>query len=571
MTSANLISERFSAYKSQADHLLKELEDLTAKLKTEELQRTISNLRSNINDPYLFVVVGEVKSGKSSFVNALLGAEICKVAPEPMTDRIQQIVYGEQEHTEQLTNLTVRLHFPEELLKDIAIVDTPGTNTVIEEHQEITREYIPNSDLVFFVFPAKNPHTKSSWDLLSFVADEWKKNIVFILQQKDLTTADELRVNVNKVKEYALNHGMQNPVIFATSAKWEGEEKEQSGFDRVRQFIRKNITGDQNLKLKLQSILNTTESIISRIKNSLGKRREVYESDLELVTQLKQKIENGERQSQYEIERLADRITRQYEQISQEMLHEFEKGLTVFALFKRSFKSIFSNEESMERWLENIQRKFEHDLNDSIVNIAEDGSEHFINGIKDTTNSLIDKMSSASTPKKNETDLFADTIRRRRELIAHVKENMVKLRRDEQLSNLIRKSSNIRTGVTGGSALTVVGAVILFSTHIAFFDITGGVLTTAGILISSGYTVFRRKQIIQEFEASISKSKSKFRVELLNNLTSQLEIIYEEIRRYFSDFFNHVEQETQTQRKLETEMESVQEKYQSLRQNVDTL
>ena len=47
----------------------------------------------------MFVIVGEVKAGKSSFINALLESEkeICKVAASPMTDTIQQIVYGEEE------------------------------------------------------------------------------------------------------------------------------------------------------------------------------------------------------------------------------------------------------------------------------------------------------------------------------------------------------------------------------------------------------------------------------------------------------------------------------------------
>lgn len=571
MTNSRLISEKFSAYKSQANELLKRLQDLTIELKAAEFQKTVSNLRSNINDPLLFVVIGEVKSGKSSFVNALLGAEVCKVAPEPMTDTIQQIVYGEKEHKEILSNDSVRLFYPVNLLKDIAIVDTPGTNTVIEKHHEITKEYIPNSDLVFFVFPAKNPHTKSSWDLLSFVADEWKKNVVFVLQQKDLATEEELKVNREKVKEYALNQGMRDPIVFSTSAVYENEGKDGSGFESVRQYIRKNIAGGQNLKLKLRSILITTNNIIDKIDSELADRRKVYESDLKLVNSLKQRIESSEKQSRYEIERLADRITGQYERVSRDLLHEFERGLTLFSLFKRGFKSIFSKEESMEGWLNNLQHTFRDNLHDSIVKIAEDGSEHFINGIRSLTDSLIDKMNSTDTKRYDGTDLFSVTIKRRENLINQVKENLLKLRNDDKLTALIQKSSNIQTGLAGGSALTVVGAIILFSTHLAFFDITGGVLTAAGLIISSGYTVLKRKKIISEFERNISSSKSNFREELLSNMISHLEIIYEEIQRYFVDYFSHVEKEAEAQEQFEEAMHLIKNEYRELKTRADTL
>ena len=102
---------------------------------------TVSELRSRIKDPFMFVVVGEVKAGKSSFINALLGAEkeICKVAPMPMTDTIQQIIYGPEEQEVFINPFFKRIFNPSEILKEIAIVDTPGTNTIVA-HQMCIRD-----------------------------------------------------------------------------------------------------------------------------------------------------------------------------------------------------------------------------------------------------------------------------------------------------------------------------------------------------------------------------------------------------------------------------------------------
>ena len=43
------------------------------------------------------------------------------------------------------------LQEPIELLRRIHIVDTPGTNAIIREHEAITEEFVPRSDLVLFI------------------------------------------------------------------------------------------------------------------------------------------------------------------------------------------------------------------------------------------------------------------------------------------------------------------------------------------------------------------------------------------------------------------------------------
>ena len=60
----------------------------------------------------LFVIVGEVKSGKSSFVNALLGEDVCEVAPDPCTVVIQELVYGEQRTKTNLGDHWERVTLP---------------------------------------------------------------------------------------------------------------------------------------------------------------------------------------------------------------------------------------------------------------------------------------------------------------------------------------------------------------------------------------------------------------------------------------------------------------------------
>ena len=120
--SIELIKDEVS---SIADHL----HALTDDIGHQDLIETTDDLRLHIKDPYLFVIVGEVKAGKSSFINALLstGREICKVAPSPMTDTIQEITYGDEESAVIVNQYLKKIYQPVDILKEISIVDTPGT------------------------------------------------------------------------------------------------------------------------------------------------------------------------------------------------------------------------------------------------------------------------------------------------------------------------------------------------------------------------------------------------------------------------------------------------------------
>jgi len=229
----SMIDKTYEDLRSRTAELLVGVEALTKRINNPELERITGDLRTTINEPFLFVVVGEIKAGKSSFINALLNENICPVDPAPCTDKIQQIVYSAERFDREINPHQKKIGMPVEILKQISIVDTPGTNTLIAHHHDITEKFIPNSGLVLFIFPAKNPHTASAWELLVYISYEWRKQVVFILQQADLATVEELRVNTEKVREYAMERGVDNPRIFQTSAKWEEEGDPRSGFETI--------------------------------------------------------------------------------------------------------------------------------------------------------------------------------------------------------------------------------------------------------------------------------------------------------------------------------------------------
>src|SRR6476620_12011760 len=98
---------------------------------------TLNGLLTDIREPLLFVVVGEVKAGKSSLLNALFGQEFCKVDVLPATDRIYIFKHGPREQNVDVASHVTERYQQIEFLRDFNVVDTPGTNTMVAEHQTI--------------------------------------------------------------------------------------------------------------------------------------------------------------------------------------------------------------------------------------------------------------------------------------------------------------------------------------------------------------------------------------------------------------------------------------------------
>src|ERR1700756_2519714 len=106
-----MVVEKYLELRSQLTTALESVIALAYQIGAPE--DTLHNLRSlvaNLGQPFLFVVVGEVKAGKSSLLNALFGREFCKVDVLPATDRIYEFKYGEKEYDVRISDHLTALH-----------------------------------------------------------------------------------------------------------------------------------------------------------------------------------------------------------------------------------------------------------------------------------------------------------------------------------------------------------------------------------------------------------------------------------------------------------------------------
>lgn len=534
-----IINQEVYAFRSRLEELAKEIHHLTIIVNHDELAETVSSLRNRINEPYMFVIVGEVKAGKSSFINALLdtGKEITKVAPQPMTDTIQQIVYGEQEEVIVINPFLKKITQPIDILKEVAIVDTPGTNTIIEKHQQITEEFIPSSDLIVFVFESKNPYRQSAWDFLEYIKDDWKKKVIFVLQQKDLMDAPDLRVNIDGVVNQAEKKGMSRPIVFAVSAKMEQEgNKAESGFGEIRNFISHNITGGKAPYLKLENILVTLNNIQHRIGVSLEVRKKQYELDTAFRHDVTESLDQHETRSKKHVDLLVENILNAYDQATGRAVSELNHGLSFPVMLKRSFTSIFSKKSTLKAWLESVANQLSDDLNNGLRNKLADGVSDVAESIQQMAKIIQLKVQNSQTILKNDQDIFSDIAERRNYIMSDLQNTFNQfLEKSDNFKDqsLFPDQSGVSANIATGSGLAVVGIILAAVTHGAVFDITGGVLTAVGLLFASITTMVKKNKIMSNFNIEIRKGKEK----LATEVDSQIKLYIAHLRKRIEDNF----------------------------------
>src|SRR5256885_16390328 len=158
-----MIADRYLQLKRELESGLSGLIKLASEMqRSPEQLDTLHSLLRDITQPLLFVAVGEVKSGKSSLLNALFGNEFAKVDVLPATDRVYIFRYGADDKTTDVSQKLTERYLPIPFLRDFNVVDTPGTNTMVKEHQMVPKTFMPRAAIVLLVFSVPNPWHKSN-------------------------------------------------------------------------------------------------------------------------------------------------------------------------------------------------------------------------------------------------------------------------------------------------------------------------------------------------------------------------------------------------------------------------
>lgn len=185
---------------------------------TEDQEALARSIR-RLDELFLLVVVGEFNSGKSTFINALAGQRVLEEGATPTTRRIQILTHG-PEITRVVSEAAVDVvTAPAAMLRDIHIVDTPGTNAIFREHEAITTDFVPRADFVLFVTSADRPFTETERGFMEAIR-EWGKKIVVVVNKSDILETAEDRASVEQfVRQSAADLLGTEPRVFLVSAR----------------------------------------------------------------------------------------------------------------------------------------------------------------------------------------------------------------------------------------------------------------------------------------------------------------------------------------------------------------
>ncbi len=571
----NIVNPKLKKLTASTESAIKKLLQLTNNIQNTELSTTVQDILDRIQAPFTFVIVGEVKAGKSSFINALLQAdqEICKVAASPMTDTIQLITYGVKEHIEVVNPHFTKITQPIDILKEIAIVDTPGTNTIVSYHQEITERFIPHSDLIVFIFEAKNPYRQSAWEFFDFINEEWRRKIIFVLQQKDLMEPNDLIVNINGVHENAIKKGIPEPKVFAVSAKMELKNKtSESGFIEIRAYINDNITNGKAPYLKISNNINTSFTINEKINHSLNLRIQQWEYDKEFRNIIKTTLEQQETKTKKQIDDLTSNLLSAYDVITMKKVDELEDGLGFLPVMKRSFGSIWGTKESLKDWLANQAKDFEQELNYSLKEKLSNGIIDVADNIQTMGKLVHAKIKDSKTILKDSDEIFASIAEKRANVLMDLQKSFSTfLSNSENFydEKMVTDSGSVVPNIATGSGIAVVGVILATITNGAVFDITGGILTTVGVLFAGVTLGLKKRKVLSIFRSEIKKGRNKLEWEVSEKLKDYTQRIKNKIDSNFYQLDLLLNHEDATLKKIETYKNEIDQELYTVKRDLE--
>jgi GTPase SAR1 family protein len=304
---------------------LSDLADKRGSPRTAEAVRLLD--KKLVEERFQVVVLGEFKRGKTTFVNALLGAEMLPAAVVPLTSVITTVSWGEEvrarvsfedgreediaaselaRYVTQRENpenrLGVRralLFYPSEDLRDgVLLVDTPGVGSVFRRNTEVAREFLPEADAAVFLTSADPPISETERVFLHEVRAEAAR-MFFVLNKVDYLSEPD-RQEALAFTAGVLRDALGRDVsIYPVSARRALEAKlagdavalEASGFAAFERDFRAFLLREKGLTI-LASVAGRAERLVDDERNSIDVEQRALELSLDELDETKRRMEN---------------------------------------------------------------------------------------------------------------------------------------------------------------------------------------------------------------------------------------------------------------------------------------
>ena len=523
----------------------------------------LASLVNEMDELFLLVIVGEYNSGKSTFINALLGDEVFAMGDLPTTRAISILRYGEPGPPETIGDNVQLYHYPLEVLRDLDIVDTPGTNSIERMEEEITRQFVPRADLILFVTSLLQPLTASELDFLAHIR-EWGKKVVFIVNGVDRRNSDE---QLDRVREYLTHEvttrlGGGAPTIYFISAlqalRARLAERNKSGSEQqhgtpipdprneypaLERYVLETLREKERIRLKLMTPLGVLRHLLRNNLGSLEKRLEVVHEDARVLRSIREQLEAYSAEMRTDSERYLIEV--------RNVLYELERRGR--AWFERTIRIGNAN---FLRNKDAVENRFRSE----VVMDAPGAIEAVVHRMVDWTvqrnlrlwSSVFAELD-AHTARLRESGALAahgDTEFQynREELFAKLREPVERRLSEFDTEKEAREiTDSVKAAVAQAFGVNVLaiglGALFLTAFTTAALDVTG--ILTATIFAIAGWLIVpaRRRHLISEFETKISKLNEDLAVLIRAKFEEQLQRYEQQLLEVIAPYERFLETE----------------------------
>jgi len=513
---------------------------------------------AQLDELFLLVVVGEFNAGKSAFINALAGTRVMEEGVTPTTAQVTPV-----------------------RLDDINIVDTPGTNAVIREHEEITSGFVPRADLVLFVTSADRPFTETERAFLEQIRD-WGKKVVVVINKVDiLSGAKEL----DEVRSYVADNARRllgvTPEIFPVSAKMAFRAKNgepqlwsSSGFEALERYIRTTLDSSARMRLKLQNPLGVGAALIDRYSAATRDRLGMLQSDFTLLEDVESQLAGFERDMAREFEgRMAtvDNVLLEMERRGHDFFDDTMRIGRVMDLLNRS-----RVQEGFERQVvadapQQIEKRV-NELIDWMVDADFRQWQRITRHLSDRRREFRDRIV-GTVRDDEESRPFHDERRRMVETVGGAAQTVVETYdRRREASELADGARNaVAAAAAAGAGAVGLGTLIAAAASTAAADITGILL--ASVIAALGFFIIpaKRKQAKAEMRAKIADVRDRLSQALRTQFEGEIGRSTARMRESIAPYSRFVRAEGDKLRETDARLAQLRTDLGNVRRQVDAM
>jgi small GTP-binding protein len=535
------------------------------------LQKAILQL----DELFLIVIAGEFNAGKSALVNALLGQRVLAEGTTPTTSRVTLVRWGEQA-AEQVVDEKLSIYtYPLPLLKELNIVDTPGTNAIIRHHERLTDEFIPRSDLILFITSADHPLTESERQFLERILS-WGKKVVFALNKVDIFEDES---GLKEVSTFILTHATtilgDTPQLFPVSAKFaqraqsEPDPKkaarlrEESRLGDLEQYIRTTLDDSTRLSLKFNNPLGVAEHLTDQAAQSMAAQAEALSEDRKTSASLETVITEYQRDLDSELPpRLAE---------VENILHRLEqRGMDFFDSTMR-----LTNIGTLMRG-DRVRAQFEKQVLADVPKQIEDQVQRLIDWLVQKDLHEWQQVMSFLQRRRAQSieqmvgDISGPREIRRRELIDKVGQTVQTI---VQSYDTNKEASELASSVEAAVAQTAaleatavgLGALVTIAVLSSSMDITG--ILAASTLAVVGFFVipFQRKRAKENFREKMQALRTNLLEALTTQFNNEAESAITRIKDGIAPYTRYVNSESERIDKAESTLARLRQSISELR------